>query len=72
MRSELIIAKEAAVEAGAIIVGKTHTHEFAYGIITPKTRNPWNYNGNKANILRIHLKNLLVSLEQMVIKKTIT
>ena len=33
---------ERLVEAGAIIVGKTHTHEFAYGIITPKTRNPWN------------------------------
>ncbi len=29
-------------EAGAVILGKTHTHEFAYGISTPKTRNPWN------------------------------
>jgi aspartyl-tRNA(Asn)/glutamyl-tRNA(Gln) amidotransferase subunit A len=28
--------------AGAVIVGKTHTHEFAYGISTPTTRNPWN------------------------------
>jgi aspartyl-tRNA(Asn)/glutamyl-tRNA(Gln) amidotransferase subunit A len=28
--------------AGAVIVGKTHTHEFAYGIETPTTRNPWN------------------------------
>ena len=28
--------------AGAVIVGKTHTHEFAYGIITPTTANPWN------------------------------
>jgi aspartyl-tRNA(Asn)/glutamyl-tRNA(Gln) amidotransferase subunit A len=28
-------------QAGAIIVGKTHTHEFAYGAITPTTRNPW-------------------------------
>lgn len=28
--------------AGAVIVGKTHTHEFAYGVITPQTRNPWN------------------------------
>ncbi|HKC74196.1 MAG TPA: amidase [Chloroflexota bacterium] len=27
--------------AGAIIVGKTNTHEFAYGVITPPTRNPW-------------------------------
>jgi aspartyl-tRNA(Asn)/glutamyl-tRNA(Gln) amidotransferase subunit A len=30
--------------AGAVIVGKTHTHEFAYGIITPTTGNPWNIN----------------------------
>lgn len=28
-------------EAGAIIVGKTQTHEFALGTITPTTRNPW-------------------------------
>ena len=28
--------------AGAVILGKTHTHEFAYGIATPETRNPWN------------------------------
>lgn len=27
--------------AGAVIVGKTHTHEFAYGTLTPTTRNPW-------------------------------
>lgn len=27
--------------AGAIILGKTHTHEFAAGIMTPTTRNPW-------------------------------
>lgn len=26
--------------AGAVIVGKTHTHEFAYGLTTPSTRNP--------------------------------
>jgi aspartyl-tRNA(Asn)/glutamyl-tRNA(Gln) amidotransferase subunit A len=29
-------------EAGAVLLGKTHTHEFAYGMITPTTRNPWN------------------------------
>lgn len=29
-------------KAGAVIVGKTHTHEFAYGISTPTTRNPYN------------------------------
>lgn len=28
--------------AGAVIVGKTHTHEFAYGVATPATGNPWN------------------------------
>lgn len=28
--------------AGAIAIGKTHTHEFAYGIATPTTGNPWN------------------------------
>ncbi|MFF0461848.1 amidase [Streptomyces mexicanus] len=27
--------------AGAVLVGKTHTHEFAYGLITPQTRNAW-------------------------------
>lgn len=27
--------------AGAVIVGKTVTHELAYGVNTPPTRNPW-------------------------------
>lgn len=27
--------------AGMVLLGKTHTHEFAYGVITPRTRNPW-------------------------------
>jgi len=27
--------------AGAILIGKTRTHEFAWGTITPPTRNPW-------------------------------
>ncbi|MFF2353345.1 amidase [Kitasatospora sp. NPDC058115] len=27
--------------AGAVLVGKTHTHEFAYGLTTPQTGNPW-------------------------------
>jgi aspartyl-tRNA(Asn)/glutamyl-tRNA(Gln) amidotransferase subunit A len=28
--------------AGAVLVGKTNTHEFAYGVFTPPTGNPWN------------------------------
>jgi aspartyl-tRNA(Asn)/glutamyl-tRNA(Gln) amidotransferase subunit A len=36
----------AAVErlraAGAVVVGKTVTHEFAYGVVSSPTRNPWN------------------------------
>jgi aspartyl-tRNA(Asn)/glutamyl-tRNA(Gln) amidotransferase subunit A len=31
-------------KAGAIIIGKTNTHEFAYGTYTPPTRNPWDLN----------------------------
>jgi aspartyl-tRNA(Asn)/glutamyl-tRNA(Gln) amidotransferase subunit A len=27
--------------AGAVVVGKTRTHEFAYGVTTPGTANPW-------------------------------
>lgn len=27
--------------AGAALVGKTHTHEFAYGLTTPQTKNAW-------------------------------
>ncbi|MEU6478191.1 amidase [Streptomyces sp. NPDC047017] len=27
--------------AGAVLIGKTHTHEFAYGLTTPQTRNAW-------------------------------
>ena len=27
--------------AGAVVVGKTRTHEFAYGVTTPGTGNPW-------------------------------
>ncbi|QHC23153.1 amidase [Streptomyces sp. GS7] len=28
-------------QAGAVLLGKAHTHEFAYGLTTPQTRNPW-------------------------------
>ncbi|MEU0190745.1 amidase [Streptomyces afghaniensis] len=27
--------------AGALLLGKTHTHEFAYGLTTPQTHNAW-------------------------------
>jgi aspartyl-tRNA(Asn)/glutamyl-tRNA(Gln) amidotransferase subunit A len=27
--------------AGAILIGKTRTHEYAWGTVTPPTRNPW-------------------------------
>ncbi|MBV8822538.1 MAG: amidase [Ktedonobacteraceae bacterium] len=30
-------------KAGAIIIGKTNTFEFAYGPYSPPTRNPWDY-----------------------------
>ena len=29
-------------EAGAVIVGKANTHELAYGVSCPASRNPWN------------------------------
>ncbi|MFJ7078565.1 amidase [Streptomyces sp. NPDC098781] len=28
-------------DAGAVLLGKTHTHEFAYGLTTPQTTNAW-------------------------------
>jgi aspartyl-tRNA(Asn)/glutamyl-tRNA(Gln) amidotransferase subunit A len=28
-------------EAGTVLLGKTNTHEFAWGTFTPPTRNPW-------------------------------
>jgi aspartyl-tRNA(Asn)/glutamyl-tRNA(Gln) amidotransferase subunit A len=28
-------------EAGAVLIGKTRTHEFAWGNVTPPVRNPW-------------------------------
>jgi Asp-tRNA(Asn)/Glu-tRNA(Gln) amidotransferase A subunit family amidase len=38
-RDALVVARLRA--AGAVIVGKTRTHEFAYGVLTPGTVNPW-------------------------------
>ena len=31
---------DALLRGGAILIGKTHTHEFAFGLTTPQTRNP--------------------------------
>jgi aspartyl-tRNA(Asn)/glutamyl-tRNA(Gln) amidotransferase subunit A len=47
VRAEYVPEHDSAVvekltAAGAVMVGKTHTHEFAYGAVTPTTRNPWN------------------------------
>jgi aspartyl-tRNA(Asn)/glutamyl-tRNA(Gln) amidotransferase subunit A len=46
VRERNVPATDAAVverlrAAGMVPVGKTHTHEFAFGAITPTTRNPW-------------------------------
>lgn len=46
VRADFVPSEDSAAvarlrDAGAVIVGKTHTHEFAYGCITPTTRNPW-------------------------------
>lgn len=45
-RTDWVVDTDSAIvtrlqASGAIILGKTHTHEFAYGITTPTTRNPW-------------------------------
>jgi aspartyl-tRNA(Asn)/glutamyl-tRNA(Gln) amidotransferase subunit A len=44
--ADYVAREDAAVvellrKAGAIIIGKANTHEFAYGTYTPPTRNPW-------------------------------
>ncbi|MFD0312860.1 amidase [Streptomyces flavalbus] len=46
VRAGHLAAADSAVHArlaaaGAVLVGKTHTHEFAYGLTTPQTRNAW-------------------------------
>ncbi|MBV9710785.1 MAG: Asp-tRNA(Asn)/Glu-tRNA(Gln) amidotransferase subunit GatA [Ktedonobacteraceae bacterium] len=40
--SEDAMVVEQLRKAGAIIIGKTNTHEFAYGPYSAPTRNPWN------------------------------
>ena len=47
VRADYVPTRDSAIverlrAAGAIIVGKTVTHEFAYGVVSPPTRNPWN------------------------------
>jgi aspartyl-tRNA(Asn)/glutamyl-tRNA(Gln) amidotransferase subunit A len=47
VRAEHVPVRDAAAverlrAAGAVIVGKTVTHEFAYGVVSRPTRNPWN------------------------------
>jgi aspartyl-tRNA(Asn)/glutamyl-tRNA(Gln) amidotransferase subunit A len=44
--ADYIASEDAAVveqlrQVGAVLIGKTQTHEFAYGTYTPPTRNPW-------------------------------
>src|SRR6266487_2827841 len=44
--ADYVAAEDATVveqlrRAGAVIIGKTNTHEFAYGTYTPPTCNPW-------------------------------
>src|SRR5260221_13365385 len=44
--ADTIATEDAAVvellrRAGAVIIGKTNTHEFADGAYTPTTHNPW-------------------------------
>jgi aspartyl-tRNA(Asn)/glutamyl-tRNA(Gln) amidotransferase subunit A len=46
VRADYIPDQDSAVveklfAAGSVMVGKTHTHEFAFGAVTPTTRNPW-------------------------------
>ena len=46
VRADYVPVQDSAVvekltAAGTVMVGKTHTHEFAFGAVTPTTRNPW-------------------------------
>ena len=37
-------AVDSLIRDGAVIIGKTHTHELAFGLTTPSTRNPHHTN----------------------------
>ncbi|MGW8555585.1 amidase [Streptomyces tubercidicus] len=39
-QADSVVARHLS-DAGAVLLGKTHTHEFAYGLTTPQTRNAW-------------------------------
>jgi aspartyl-tRNA(Asn)/glutamyl-tRNA(Gln) amidotransferase subunit A len=41
MKDSAVVAKLRA--AGAVIVGKTRMHEFAWGNVTPPSKNPWDF-----------------------------
>lgn len=48
VRADHIAERDSAVSArlsaaGAVLLGKTHTHEFAYGLTTPQTNNAWDH-----------------------------
>ncbi len=45
-RAGRIAASDSAVsdrlrQAGGVLIGQTHTHEYAFGVLTPTTHNPW-------------------------------
>jgi aspartyl-tRNA(Asn)/glutamyl-tRNA(Gln) amidotransferase subunit A len=56
-------------DAGAVIIGKTNTHEFAYGFISPPTSNPWDPSripggssgGSAAAVAALHCQSALGS-----------
>ena len=35
------VVADKLAQAGMVLTGKTHTHEFAFGLTTPQTNNPW-------------------------------
>ncbi|MEU9118913.1 amidase [Streptomyces sp. NPDC048506] len=41
-RADSAVARRLST-AGAVLLGKTHTHEFGYGLTTPQTRNAWDH-----------------------------